>query len=67
MDNKINLNLTRSSFLKKIVRIVLLSVLTGIVFILAGRIAAGGSCRSCPGRGLCKGEEECNKYLPVNQ
>ncbi|OQB65642.1 MAG: hypothetical protein BWX96_00226 [Bacteroidetes bacterium ADurb.Bin145] len=64
MYNKNNLNLTRNSFIKKIVRIVLLSVIAGIVFVLGGRISAGGSCRSCPGRGFCNGEEECNKYLP---
>ncbi len=61
------MNISRNNFLQKIGRVVLLSILAIIVFILGGRIASASNCDQCPGRGLCNGEDDCNKYLPVRK
>lgn len=59
-----NMNISRNNFLNKSGRMALLFMLALIVFILGGRIAGSSSCNQCPGRGLCKGEDDCTKYLP---
>ncbi len=58
------MDISRNNFLKKIGRVILLSVLAAIVLIIGGRIASGSSCDNCPGRGLCKGDNDCSNYLP---
>ena len=53
--------MSRDGFLKKIVRIGLLAILSLISVVLAGRVAFD-KCSGCPGNGFCNGETDCNKY-----
>jgi hypothetical protein len=34
-----------------------------IVLALGNKVISGSDCSACPGKGICKGESECNKYL----
>lgn len=56
-------DISRNNFLKKIGRLLLLSVLAAVALILGNRITSVNNCDSCPGRGLCKGENDCSNYL----
>ena len=53
--------MSRDGFLKKIIRIGLLAILSLISVVLAGRVAFD-KCSGCPGNGFCNGETDCNKY-----
>ncbi len=58
----VKLVITRDVFLKKVIRIGLLALLSIISFALAGKIALGNNCSVCPGKGICNGKTDCNKY-----
>jgi hypothetical protein len=53
----------RSEFLKKVFRYILFILLTGITILVGKRIVSGSNCSSCPGEGICAGENDCSKYL----
>jgi hypothetical protein len=54
--------MTRIEFFKKLIRFGLLVILSLIVFALGSRVVTGKDCSACPGKGICKGETDCNKY-----
>ena len=54
--------MNRIDFFKKLVRYGLLAMLTLIVFALGNRVVTGKDCSACPGKGVCNGETDCNKY-----
>lgn len=54
--------MNRNDFIKKLMRYGLLALLTLIVFVLGSRVVTGKDCSACPGKGVCKGETDCNKY-----
>jgi hypothetical protein len=59
--------MTRQDFFRKIIRYLLLLLLTVTAIFLGKKAVAGGDCSSCPGRGICKGDEtDCSKFLSVN-
>jgi len=39
------------------------SILAFIVIILGRRISTTNDCSNCPGKGICKGDVDCSKYL----
>jgi len=55
--------ISRSEFLNKLLRIVLISGLAVLAAILGQRAVSGGNCVSCAGKGICAGESDCSKYL----
>lgn len=55
-------NMSRGEFFKKLMRYGLLALLTLIVFALGNKIVTGKDCSACPGKGVCSGETDCNKY-----
>jgi hypothetical protein len=57
------MDITRNDFLRKLTRIIMMSLLAGIAMILGSRVVTSGDCSSCPGKGICKGEVDCSKYL----
>ncbi|MCX6302904.1 MAG: hypothetical protein NTW82_12045 [Bacteroidia bacterium] len=59
------MNITRTNFLQKLIRILLFSILGLIALALGSRAVSGSSCNKCPGNGICKGETDCNKFLPI--
>jgi hypothetical protein len=58
-NNKIN----RAGFLKNMIRIIMGSFLVFIAVVLARKITIASDCSSCPGRGICKGDSDCEKFL----
>jgi hypothetical protein len=58
-SNKIN----RADFLKNMIRIIMGSLLVFIAGVLARRISTGSDCSSCPGKGICSGDSDCEKFL----
>jgi len=59
MDNKI----PRAIFLKRLIRIIMASLLAFIAISLGKRISNTNDCSNCPGFGICKGESDCSKFL----
>jgi hypothetical protein len=55
-------NMTRQESIKKLGRYILLMLMTLIVLLLGNRVVTGSACNSCPGKGVCNGETDCNKY-----
>jgi hypothetical protein len=54
--------MSRIDFFKKLMRLGLLALLTLIVFALGKRVVTGKDCSACPGKGICNGETDCNKF-----
>ena len=54
--------MNRNDFLKKIIRAMLLALIALLVFGLGNRIATARDCSSCPGKGICNGETDCNNF-----
>ena len=61
------MNITRTDFLKRLLRLILVTLLTGLAVILGNRIVYGNNCSVCPGKGFCKGEIDCDKYLKAKK
>jgi hypothetical protein len=55
-------NMTRPDFFKKLIRYMLLLLITIIALALGNKVVTGSNCSSCPGKGICSGETDCNKY-----
>jgi len=54
--------MSRDDFFKKLGRYILLMLMALIVFALGSRIVTGKDCSACPGKGICNGESDCNKF-----
>ena len=52
----------RAEFVKKLIRLIMISVLALIAIMLGTRTVAGANCSSCPGIGICNGLSDCNNY-----
>lgn len=57
------MNITRTLFLKKLIRYILVIFLTGLAFLLGNRTVSGSNCSNCPGDGICNGKIDCELYL----
>jgi hypothetical protein len=55
--------MSRKDFFTKLIRYLLLALLGIIVFFLGGRVVTGSNCSDCSGKGICKGEIDCSKFL----
>ena len=56
------MTLSRSQFLNKVIRILLVTFLAFIALMLGLKAVKGKDCSTCPGNEICKGETDCNKY-----
>jgi hypothetical protein len=54
--------MTRSELLKKLGRYLLLILMAVIVISLGKKVISGNDCTTCPGKGICNGKTDCNKY-----
>ena len=54
--------MTREEFFKKSGRLGLIAILVLIAVTLGNRMVAGSACSKCPGKDVCNGESDCNKY-----
>jgi hypothetical protein len=54
--------MARIEFIKRILRLGLLAMIALIVFLLGNRIVTGQDCTACPGKGICRGVTDCDKY-----
>jgi hypothetical protein len=61
IDNEKYMN--RTEFIKRVFRYILFGLLALIAAATGSRIVAGAGCSSCPGNGICTGENDCSKYL----
>jgi hypothetical protein len=58
--------MNRADFFKRLLRFILLGILAVIAIILGNKAVTGTNCNSCPGKGICKGESDCSKFLSEN-
>ena len=56
------MTLTRTEFLKKTIRGLLIAFLAFLAMTLGSKVAKGKDCTTCPGNGICSGEADCSKY-----
>jgi hypothetical protein len=54
--------MTRIDFIRKIIRLGLLAVLSIMAFALGNKVVSANDCSGCPGKGICKGESDCENY-----
>jgi hypothetical protein len=54
--------MTRNELLKKLGRYLLLTLIAIIAIALGKKISGGNECSACPGKGICNGKTDCNKY-----
>ena len=54
--------MTRNELLKKLGRYLLLMLIAVIVISLGKKVISGNDCTTCPGKGICNGKTDCNKY-----
>ena len=60
---KMKKNVTRVEFVRGIIRILIVSVLAFIAVSLGSRAVTGEQdCSGCPGKGVCRGEDDCRKF-----
>ena len=58
--------MNRSDFFKKLVKLLLLGLLTFIAIVGGSKAVSGTDCNSCPGNGICNGESDCSEFLSEN-
>jgi len=56
------MKLKRTEFINRLVRLLLISVLAFIAVALGNRVVSGQNCSGCPGRGICRGDQDCGNY-----
>jgi hypothetical protein len=61
------MDITRSVFLKRMIQVILASVLGLIALVLGERVVTGNDCSGCPGNGICRGETDCTVFLSQNK
>jgi len=54
--------MNRIDFFRKLIRYILLLLMGVIVMALGNKVVTGKDCSECPGKGVCNGETDCNKY-----
>jgi hypothetical protein len=54
--------MTRNDFFKRLGRYLLLMLIVMIVIALGNKVISGKDCSVCPGKGICHGKTDCNKF-----
>ncbi len=54
--------MTRFDFFKKLIKYLLLLMMAIIALALGKKVVTDGNCAGCPGKGVCHGKTDCNKY-----
>ena len=57
-----NIEMKRGTFLRRLMQIVILAVMSLVVLALGDRVVTGRDCNKCPGQGICSGEIDCESY-----
>jgi hypothetical protein len=52
----------RGEFIKTAIRYLLFGILATIVFVTGSKAVLASDCSSCPGKGICSGETDCEKF-----
>jgi hypothetical protein len=55
--------MSRIEFFKKLMRYILLMLVALVVFVLGNKVVSAAGCSTCPGKGICTGENDCENYL----
>lgn len=59
--------ISRDDFLKKVIRLCLVVLMSFLAFFLGSRVVTGKACTGCPGKGICNGgESDCKIFNPDN-
>jgi hypothetical protein len=54
--------MTRNELIKKLGRYILLLLIAMIAISLGKKVSGVNACSTCPGKGICNGDTDCNKY-----
>ena len=54
--------MNRGDFVNKAIRYLLFGLLGLLTVIIGERVVSGSDCNACPGKGICLGESDCDKY-----
>jgi hypothetical protein len=52
----------RKEFTGKVIRAGLYGLLALLLLALGNKVVTGKDCSVCPGKGVCRGKSDCNKY-----
>jgi hypothetical protein len=52
----------RNDFIKRLIQLALLGILTLVAVLLGGKTVKEDDCYVCPGKGICRGENDCSIY-----
>lgn len=55
--------MNRDQFIKRLFRYLLLIVLAVIAMITGSRVTMASDCSSCAGKGICRGESDCSRFI----
>ena len=58
-----NNDMDRGEFIRRSARYLLFGLLAAIAAITGSRAAKISGCGECPGKGICRGEQDCSTYL----
>jgi len=56
--------MNRTDFLKTLFRYLLFGLLGFIAVFAGSKAVLASDCSSCPGKGICSGKTDCEKFLP---
>jgi hypothetical protein len=59
--SRLKSSISRDEFLRKIVRYLLIAMLSIIVFTLGGRVVTGKECAGCTLKNTCSSRSDCKK------
>jgi hypothetical protein len=54
--------MTRNELIKRLGRYILLMLIAIIAISLGRKVSGANACNACPGKGICNGKTDCNKY-----
>ena len=54
--------MSKTDFFRKLVRYIFLMLIAIIVIALGNNVVTAKDCSICPGKGVCNGKEDCDKF-----
>jgi hypothetical protein len=60
-------DISRTIFINRIVRILMVMILAFVAMMLGSKVVSGKDCSSCQARNMCNGETECIKFSGKNR
>lgn len=57
------MNIDRTIFIKRSFRILIALILALVAGLLSTKVSLAADCSKCPGKGICRGDNDCDLYL----